>query len=143
MTDTPPPCRDCKCSPCNYVAASYCERLREWQKGIHPNTKWMAVMFGIQLIMTLIILFVLLHLAYVGDHLISEKYDSEIVDMAQAAFYLGGMIGGVAMVAITTARSVMGVAADLCVRGLKLLKAHITGETQNHSTQAQLKGGGG
>lgn len=140
MTDTLPPCRYCELSPCTYVTASKCDRLLEWQESIHPNTKWVAAMIGIKLIATLILLFALLQLTYVGHQLISEKYDSEIVDLAQAAFYLGGMLGFAAMVAVTTARSIMGVVVDLCVRGLKLLKAHITGEKQKHSTQVQIVG---
>lgn len=137
MTASPPPCRDCEQSPCTYITASHCERLREWQESIHPNTKWMVVVIGIQLIIVLILLFALLQLAYVGQHLISEKYDSEIVDLAQAAFMLGGMIGVVAMMAITTARSIMGVFVDLFIRGLKYVKDHITGENQKHQTHAQ------
>lgn len=143
MTNTPPPCRDCELSPCTYITASRCERLREWQEQNEssPNTKIMVAVAGIKLVATSILLFVLLQLMYVGYHLISEKYDQEIVDMAQAAFYLGGMIGVAAMMVIMTARSIMDTAVDLGIRGLKLLKDHITGEKQKHSTQPRIKGG--
>ena len=141
MSDTPPPCRDCDASPCSYVTASRCERLREWQEAEERSaTTIMVVVTGIELIVILILISALLQLMYVGNHLISEKYEQEIVDVAQAAFYLGGMIGVVAMMAITTARSIMGVAVDLGIRGLKLLKDQITGETQKTSTQAKIKG---
>ena len=132
MSDTPPPCRDCDASPCSYITASRCERLKEWQER-QQNTKSMVALTGFQLILTLIILLILSHLMYTGHQLISEKYDSDIVGVAEAAFMLGGMIGAVAMMAITFAKSIMYVAIDLFISGLKYLKDHITGENQKYT----------
>ena len=143
MSDTPPPCRDCKCSPCTYITASHCERLREWQDKQNPRTKSMVVLTGVQAVLSLIVVLMLSNVVYVGYQLVSAKYDLEIVDLVQAAFSLGVLLGVTAMMAITFMKLIMGAAVDLCVRGLKHIKGHITGENQKHLTQAQIKGGGG
>ena len=100
-----------------------------------PINKVMVAMVGLKLVAVLILLGALLQFVYVGNHLISEKYDTEIVDMVRAAFYLGVMIGVVAMLVVESARSVVGVAADLFVDGLKYVRDHITGEKQKQATQ--------
>ena len=100
-----------------------------------PINKVMVAMVGLKLVAVLIMLGALLQLAYVSDRIISETYDTEIIDMVRAAFYLGVMIGVVAMMVVESARSVMGVAADLFVDGLKYVRDHITGEKQKQATQ--------
>lgn len=108
--------------------------------GEHPYPKILLAMECLKFIAILILLFALLQLAYVGETLISEKYDSEVVEVMRAAFYLGGLLGGTAMVTLTLARSMMGVCVDLCVCGLKYLKDRITGENQKYQRSARIEG---
>ena len=92
----------------------------------------------LKLVVITILVLMMLQFAYVSNNLISEIYDSEIVEMAQTAFYLGGLIGVLAMTVLTLARSVGDVAIDICLRCLKLLKNRIIGNNQKYSTQAKI-----
>ena len=108
---------------------------------MNPPPSWaIDALVCIKLVAITNLLFMMLHLAYVSNNLISEKYDLEIVELAQASFYLGGLIGGLAVTALTLARSVLGVAIDACLRVMKALKNRITGDNQKYSTQSHIGG---
>lgn len=92
------------------------------------------VLVVLKLVSVSLLLFVLLQLMYVGDKIISEKYDVETADAMRAAFYLGGMIGGCVMVVIGLLRACMDGLIDLCVFGLKRIRDHITGESHKQPT---------
>lgn len=97
--------------------------------------KVMVAAVVIKFVAVLILLFALLQMAYVGERIMSENYDTETVDVVQAAFYLGLLIGLAAMMVIEAARSVVGVAVELCVDGLKWMRDHLTGEKRKQPTQ--------
>lgn len=100
-----------------------------------PISKIMVAVVILKLVAVLIVLGALLQMAYVGERIMSENYDTETVEVVRAAFYLGLLIGIVAMMVIETARSVLGVAVELFVDGLKSVRDHITGAKQKQATQ--------
>lgn len=88
----------------------------------------------LKLVSALIVVYAMLQIAYVGNGIITETCDEETVDLVQAAFYLGGMIGVFAMMAVVLMRSLLNDGIDLCVAGLKWVRDRITGENRKHPT---------
>lgn len=97
--------------------------------------KIMVVVMVLKLVAVLILLAALLQMMYVGNHAVVENYDEETIDLVRAAFYLGGLIGVVAMTAYVLIRSLMDVGIGMCVGGLKRVRDHITGENRKQPTQ--------